>query len=139
MNKKMTLKKESFNVIISTSHLDIITNNRNCKEFKLISEVKRLNYQNVDKNFKKRFRVGTCYMSLTEIIENGRSDLTKDIIELFEMLSAYDNKIRSIEVEELIYKQAIEKRKIYLNRKMGVAANNCKMIKEYIGRKLGRV
>ena len=98
-----------------------------------------MNYQNVDKNFKKRFRVGTCYMSLTEIIENGRSDLTKDIIELFEMLSAYDNKIRSIEVEELIYKQAKEKRKIYLNHKMGVAANNCKMIKEYIGRKLGRV
>ena len=126
-------------MIISTSHLDIITNNRNCKEFKLRSEVKRLNCQNVDKNFKKRFRVGTCYMGLTEIIENGRSDLTKDIIELFEMLSTYDNKIRSIEVEELIYKQAIEKRKTYLNHKMGVEANNCKMIKEYIGRKLGRV
>lgn len=98
-----------------------------------------MNYQNVDKNFKKRFRVGTCYMGLTEIIENGRSDLTKDIIELFEMLSTYDNKIRSIEVEELIYKQAIEKRNTYLNHKMGVEANNCKMIKEYIGRELGRV
>ena len=31
----MTLKKESFNLILSNSHLDIITNNSNCKEFKL--------------------------------------------------------------------------------------------------------
>lgn len=98
-----------------------------------------MNYQNMDKDFEKRFRVGTYYMSLIEIIEKGNGDLTKDIIELFEMLTLYDNKIRNIEIEELIYKQAIEKRKTYLNHKMGIEANNCKMIKEYIVRKLGRV
>lgn len=78
-------------------------------------------------------------MSLIEIIEKGRGDLTKDIIELFEMLNLYDNKIRNIEVEESIYESAVVGRKYYLNHQMNIEANNCRMIKEYISVIVGRV
>ena len=93
----------------------------------------------IDKYFEKRFRVGTCYMGLIEIIEKGHGDLTKDIIDLFDMLNLYDNEIRNIEVEESIYESAVVGRKYYLNHQMNKEANNCRMIKEYISKLVGRV